>query len=109
MFVDRIVFILRGSSCVVNVVQRAMLSNAAAAAAATNANATITKLEEMNESKKTRHENNIDFDMNNVLEKLNQMPVKINTNLLDKETLRRIDLTSTEFLADLVSLILLEL
>ena len=84
-------------------VQRAMLSNAAAATA------TITKLEEMNEpnknaAKKTsRHERNIDFDMNNVLEKLNKMPVKINTNLLDKETLRRIDLTSTEFLADVVS------
>lgn len=44
----------------------------------------------------------LDFDLNQTLNKLKQLSVKINTNLLDVDTLRRLDRSSSEFLASLV-------
>lgn len=43
-----------------------------------------------------------EFDLNRAVAKCKQLPVQINTNLLDVETLKRVDRTSFEFLADLV-------
>lgn len=44
----------------------------------------------------------LDIDLNQTLDKLKQLPVKINTNILDVDTLRRLDRSSSEFLATLV-------